>query len=125
MGLHADLWQLDLRDSESFGRVERWIEVHWMRDRPDFIARSIAPLVGWLGHLAGFYLRPSAHIRFVRAAAETIECVFLAACGPADQIGSVAVGTEGDQIAGMTHRTFDTMADAAVHECSEVHPLCQ
>lgn len=61
----------------------------------------------------------------MRAIAEAIERVFLGPREHGDEIGSVAVGTEGDQIAGVTSGTFDTMADAASHRCAEMHAVGQ
>ena len=91
----------------------------------DFVRRAIAPVIGWLGNPAGFHFRPSADVCLVRAVAEAIERVFLGPCGHADEIGSVAVGTECDQIAGVTSGTFDTMADAASHRCAGMHAAGQ
>jgi hypothetical protein len=90
-----------------------------------FIRRAIAPVIGWLGNPAGFHFRPSADVGLAGAVAEAIERVFLGLCGHADQIGSVAVGAEGDQIAGVTSGTFDTMADAASHRSGGMHAAGQ
>ena len=91
----------------------------------DFVRRAITPVIGWLGNPAGLHLRPPADVCLVRAVAEAIERVFLGVCGHADEIRSVAVGTEGDQIARVTSGTFDTMADAASHRCEGMHTAGQ
>ena len=97
----------------------------WTRDGVDFVRRAIAPVIGWLGNPAGFDFRPSADVGLVRAVAEAIERVFLGTRERRDEIGPVAVGTEGDQIAGVTSGTFDTMADAASHRCTGMHAAGQ
>ena len=97
----------------------------WTRDGVDFVRRAIAPVIGWLGNPAGFHFRPSADVGLVRAVAEAIERVLLGTREHGDEIGSVAVGTEGDQIAGVTSGTFDTMADAASHRSAGMHAAGQ
>jgi len=111
--------------AEIFGNVERKVVARWTRDGADFVRRAIAPVIGWLGNPAGFDFRPSADVGLVRAVAEAIERVFLGTRERRDEIGPVAVGTEGDQIAGVTSRTFDTMADAASHRCTGMHAVGQ
>ena len=91
-----------------------------------FVRRAIAPVIGWLGNPAGFHFRPSANVGcLVRAVAEAIERVLLGLCRHADEIGSVAVGSEADHIAGVTPGTFDTMPDAASHQCGGMHAAGQ
>jgi hypothetical protein len=108
-----------LSHPDIFENVAGWIMAVGTRKGPDFVGRTIAAVIGWLGNPARFHFQPAADAGFVRAVTQAIERVLLRACHHADEIGSIAVGTEGDQIASVTSRTFDTMADEARHRWSE------
>lgn len=57
-----------------------------------------------------------------RTVAEAVERVFLRGTwAHPDQIGSVFIGTEGDEIAGAASWALDAMADAARHRYDGMH----
>lgn len=87
-----------------------------MREGQDFASRPIASIMGSFGDAIGFHFWPSADVGLMRTIADTMQDVFAGTCGHFDEVGSVAERTEADQVASVTSRTFDTMADAR-HRC--------
>lgn len=85
-------------------------------DGPDLIERSVAPIMSGFRNLAGFCLPPFRYCQETASLAEAIECVFFEEIGAgSNEVRSIAVRAECDQITRMALRTFDAMTNAERH----------
>src|SRR5579864_1217818 len=68
------------------------------------------------GNLTGSHLAPSRNVRMMGAIAEAIQRVFLGGTGSStDEIGSVSIRVEGDQIESVAPGTLNAMANPSRH----------
>ena len=83
---------------------------------PDFIAGSVAAVMGSFGNFTRFHLAPSPTAWEMRSLAEAIEGVlFRTTRTRVHEIRTIAIGAGGDEITGLAFRTLDAMSDAERH----------
>lgn len=92
-----------------------------MGNGPDFFGRAVTPVMSGLGNLAELHRSPSADTSLMGTIAEAIQRVFIRGGSGADEVGTVRIGGEGNQVASVAAGTLDAMADADRHRTTGVH----
>jgi len=88
----------------------------------DFVDRAVAAVMSYFRNLTNFHLPPSPAAWCLCSFAEAIERVFLGSAFTAvHEIGTVAIGAEGNQIANVALRAFHAMSNTERHLIFDMH----